>query len=136
MDYEKMGFSKEEFEQANAMFAGMMQGMDAAAPQPPTEEAPAPSPSDEAAAQPAPAANANPFTQGYQGLQGNLATGPTGMPQLPENIGEIMQDPEFQNFFQDFATQMAGGSAEDSKEEGGPDMSGQKEMIDGMMKEF
>ena len=30
MDYEKMGFSKEEFEQANQMFAAMMGDMNAA----------------------------------------------------------------------------------------------------------
>ena len=109
MDYEKMGFSKEEFEQANAMFAGMMQGMDGMAPPTAQEEEAAP-PTDEESATAAAAPGApgsappNPFAQGYQGLQGNLQTGPTGMPQLPDNIGEIVQDPEFQNFFQEFAS--------------------------------
>ena len=42
------------------------------------------------------------------------------MPQLPENIGEIVNDPEFQNFFQDFASNLVGGAGEESKDtEGG-----------------
>lgn len=46
------------------------------------------------------------------------AGGMPGMPGMPENIGEILNDGEFQNFFKNFAGQMMGedGPAAEGKE--------------------
>lgn len=62
---------------------------------------------------------------------GGLGGMPFGM---PDNIGEILNDKEFQNFFEQFASGMLGGQAPG---EGGPMGEGaQADMMKNLMEEF
>jgi len=69
LDFEKMGFNKDEFEKANELFANMMKDM----------------------GEPETAAGANPFLQEYMQdrQQDQQKTG------IPDNIGDILNDKEF-----------------------------------------
>lgn len=64
-----------------------------------------------------------PFMGGMPGMGGM-----GGMPGMPDNIGEILNDKEFQNFFEEFAGSMMGGASG----EGAPE----SDMMKNLMEEF
>lgn len=118
MEFEKMGFSKEEFEQANSMFKNMFGQFENSAKdiQAPPETTVPDNPFLAGYQQSKPADGANPFGGGFGGV--------------PNNIGEILNDKEFQNFFEEFTSQMMGGEGPKLGEDG------QAEMMKNLMGEF